>query len=188
MMLTTSASWTEPTGYFASMFSHGEASFCFRPERDLLLVLVDRQDLDLDLLVDLEDLARVIDPAPRHVGDVQQAVDAAEVDERAEVGDVLDGALDDLPTAQALERLLLQLFALLLDQLAAEMTMLRRSFVDLEDDRVDVRPIQSLISPGRRMSTCDAGRNTGTPMSTSRPPLIFLVTLPATGRPPSWTS
>ena len=45
------------------------------------------------------------------------------------------------------------------------------------------RPIQSLISPGRRMSTWLAGRNTGTPMSTSNPPLIFLVTLPWTGSP-----
>ena len=33
------------------------------------------------------------------------------------------------------------------------------------------------------MSICEAGRNTGTPMSTSRPPLIFLVTLPETGSP-----
>ena len=31
----------------------------------------------------------------RHVGDVEQAVDAAEVDERAVLGDVLDGAGDD---------------------------------------------------------------------------------------------
>ena len=31
------------------------------------------------------------------------------------------------------------------------------------------------MSPGRRMSTWLAGRNTGTPMSTSSPPLIFRV-------------
>ena len=30
------------------------------------------------------------------------------------------------------------------------------------------------------MSTCDAGRKTGTPMSTSRPPLIFRITRPST--------
>ncbi len=38
----------------------------------------------------------MVDAAPCHVGDVQQAVDAAEIDERAVVGDVLDHAVDDL--------------------------------------------------------------------------------------------
>ena len=39
---------------------------------------------------------RMVDAAPAHVGDVQQAVDAAQVDERAELGDVLDHALAEL--------------------------------------------------------------------------------------------
>ena len=38
----------------------------------------------------------MVDAAPAHVGDVQQAVDAAQVDERAELGDVLDDALAEL--------------------------------------------------------------------------------------------
>ncbi len=46
---------------------------------------------------------------PRHVGDVQEAIDAAEVDERAVIGEVLDDALDDSTFLQTLE----QLFALL---------------------------------------------------------------------------
>ena len=54
------------------------------------------EDVDLELLVDLDHVVRVGDAAPAHVGDVQQAVDAAEVDERAELGDVLDDALADL--------------------------------------------------------------------------------------------
>src|SRR6476646_8435876 len=48
------------------------------------------------------------DAAPRHVGDVEQAVDATEVDECTEVGDVLDDALPHL----ILLELLHQLFAL----------------------------------------------------------------------------
>ena len=51
----------------------------------------------------------------RHVGDVQQAVDAAEVDERAEVGDVLDHARADLALLDLGEQRLLLLLALLLD-------------------------------------------------------------------------
>src|SRR5207244_3115915 len=59
---------------------------------DLLAVLVDVQDHHLALVVDLDEVAGVVDPAPAHVGDVQQAVDAAGVDEGAEVGDGLGGA------------------------------------------------------------------------------------------------
>ena len=78
-------------------------------QRDLFAVLVDVQDHDLDLVVDLEHVAGMVDPAPAHVGDVQQAVDAAQVDERAEVGDVLDRALADLADLDLLEELLLLL-------------------------------------------------------------------------------
>jgi hypothetical protein len=48
---------------------------------------VDVEDLDLDLLANLDDLGRMVDMAPRQLGDVHQAVDAAEVDESAEVDD-----------------------------------------------------------------------------------------------------
>ena len=57
--------------------------------------------------------------------------------------------------------------------------MLRRSRSILRISASIVRPMYSPMSAGRRMSTCDAGRNTGTPMSTSKPPLILRVTLPA---------
>ena len=40
--------------------------------------------------------------APAHVGDVQQAVDAAEVDERTVVGEVLDRAGEDGAFAEVL--------------------------------------------------------------------------------------
>src|SRR6188768_3683101 len=36
----------------------------------------------------------MLDALPRHVGDVQQAVDATEIHERAVVGEILDGALE----------------------------------------------------------------------------------------------
>ena len=46
--------------------------------------------LTFTVLTDGQDLGRMVDAPPGDVGDVQQAVDAAEVDERAIVGDVLD--------------------------------------------------------------------------------------------------
>ena len=65
-------------------------------ERDALRLVVDADDLDLDGLADRHDLGGVIDAPPSHVGDVQEAVDTAEIDEGAIFGDVLDDALDDL--------------------------------------------------------------------------------------------
>src|SRR5687767_6527703 len=111
--------------------------FLLKAEGDLFLVLVDREHFNLELLIDLEHLAGVIDSAPGHVGDVQQPVDTAKVDERAEVGDVLDGALDDVAELDVVHRLLLQLLALLLDELAAGDDDVAALFVDLEDDGVD---------------------------------------------------
>src|SRR6185436_11132362 len=69
-------------------------------QRDALRLGVDADDLDLDRLAHVDDLARMVDPPPRHVGDVQQTVDTAEIDERTVVGDVLDDAVDDLALGQ----------------------------------------------------------------------------------------
>ena len=74
-------------------------------ERDAVLLGVELQDLGVELLADLHHFARVADTAPGHVGDVQQAVDAAEVDERAVLGDVLDHAVDDRAFVQRLQQL-----------------------------------------------------------------------------------
>src|SRR5271168_907047 len=65
-------------------------------ERDAVRLVVDLDDADLDRLADAQHLGRMVDAAPGDVGDVQKAVDAAEVHERAVVGDVLDCAVNDL--------------------------------------------------------------------------------------------
>ena len=59
------------------------------------------------------------DAAPAHVGDVEQAVDAVEVDEGAEVGDVLDRALADVARGHLGEEFLAAFEAFLLDEFAA---------------------------------------------------------------------
>ena len=65
------------------------------------------------------DLGGMVDVAPGELGDVDQAVDALEVDEGAEVDDVGDLALDDLAGLEAAEDLLADLLALLLEHRAA---------------------------------------------------------------------
>ena len=62
-------------------------------EGDLLLLLIHREHLHLDLLADLEHLAGMVDAAPGELADMHQAVGAAQIDERAEVGQVADRAL-----------------------------------------------------------------------------------------------
>ena len=86
----------EPTGYFVGDVLPRAGRLLLEAQGDLFLLVVDVQDHHFDLLVDLDHLGRMVDAAPAHVGDVQQAVDAAQVDERAEVGDVLDDALAEL--------------------------------------------------------------------------------------------
>src|SRR5690606_14574721 len=75
---------------------------------DTALFLVELEDLGFDVLTHLQYLGGVTDTTPCHVGDVQQTVDATQVDKRTVVGDVLDHALDDCTFVQRLE----QLFAL----------------------------------------------------------------------------
>ncbi len=74
-------------------------------EGDTLGLRVEAHDLDLDGLADLEGLGGMVDPAPRDVRDVEQAVDTAEIDERAVVGDVLDHALEHLAFLEVRDQL-----------------------------------------------------------------------------------
>ena len=102
-------------------------------EGDLFGLLVHLQDHDLDLVFDGNQLGRVADAAPAHVRDVQQAVDAAQVHERAEVGDILDDALARLADLDFLHQLYLHLLALFLDELAARDDDVASVLVDLQD-------------------------------------------------------
>ena len=111
-------------------------------ERDALGRRVVLQHHDVDLVVDLEQLGRVADAAPRHVGDVQQAVDAAEVDERAVVGDVLDHAAQHLALGERLERVLLLLGVLLFEEHLAREHDVAALLVDLDDAHPELLPLQ----------------------------------------------
>ena len=69
----------------------------------------------------------------RHVGDVEQAVDAAEVDKRAVVGEVLDGAGEDRALFQVFEGLRAALGLLFLENLLARDDDVAALLVQLDD-------------------------------------------------------
>ena len=71
-------------------------------ERDALAVPIDVENLHVDPCGDVHHFRWMPDPAPRHVGDVQEPVESAQVDERTEVGDVLDLPFANLPDQELL--------------------------------------------------------------------------------------
>ena len=77
----------------------------FHAKRNALGFGIETNDLNLNGLADLQGLARVVNAPPGDIGDVQQAVDTAEIDESAVIGDVLDDAIEDLAFRQVGDQL-----------------------------------------------------------------------------------
>ena len=107
-------------------------------QRDALAVEVDLEDLDGDLLAHLDDLGGVLDVLPRELGDVNESVDAAEVDERAEVDDRRDDALANLALGEVAEERGAALALRLLEQRTAGKHDVVAVLVELEDLGLDL--------------------------------------------------
>ncbi len=73
-------------------------------QRYAVALAVELENLDVDLVANVDDLRRMLDAFPSHVGDVQQAVHATEVDECAVVGEVLDDTFDLLTFLQGFQQ------------------------------------------------------------------------------------
>ena len=129
-------------------------------QADALRLRVEADDLHLDLLADLQRLARVVDAAPGDVGDMQQPVHAAQVDERAVVGDVLHHAVEDHAFLQALDQLAALLGAGLLQHGAAGHHDVAARAVHLQDLERLRRAHQRRRrrAPGGYRPGCPAGR------------------------------
>src|SRR3954471_6482191 len=102
-------------------------------QADPLSLPVDIEDFDLDFLTDGNHFGGVRHPAVGHVGDVQQPVDATEVDERAEVGDVVHHAFADLPHRELLHQVLALVGPLVLEDNPAADHDIAPPLVQLDD-------------------------------------------------------
>src|SRR6185437_12840973 len=82
---------------------------------------------------DMERFRGMVDAPPSDVGDVEQAIDAAKIDEGAVIGDVLDDALEDLALLEARHQLRAGLGAALFEHGAARDDDVAARAVHLED-------------------------------------------------------
>ena len=85
-------------------------------QSDALLLVVEVEDNDIDLLIQFHNFLGIAYAAPAQVGDVDQTVYAAQVDEYTIRGDVLNGSFENLTLLQLRDDFLLLLFQFSLDE------------------------------------------------------------------------
>src|SRR5262245_26645531 len=79
----------------------------FIAQTDALFVAIEFEHFDLDALADLENLVRILNPAPGHIRDMEQTIEPAKIDECAIFGNILDLSFDDDSFFEMFERLVL---------------------------------------------------------------------------------
>ena len=102
-------------------------------ESDALLLVVEIEDNDVELLVELDNFLRMVDTAPREVGDVDETVDTAQVDEYAVGGDVLDGSFENLTLFELGDDFALLLFEFGLDECLVADNNVLEFLIDLDN-------------------------------------------------------
>ena len=105
---------------------------------DALTIEINVKHLDGDLVSDLDDLGRVIDVLPRQLGNVDQAVNTAQIDERAEVDDGGHDAFTDLALLKLGQEGLAHFGLGLLEVLATGEDHVVAVLVELEDLGLDL--------------------------------------------------
>ena len=100
---------------------------------DTFFRIVEVENHDIEFLVELNDLFGMVHTAPAQVGDVDQTVYAAQVDEHAVRGDVLDGTFEDLAFFELRHDLFLLSFELGFDQRLVRYDHVAELLVDLHD-------------------------------------------------------
>src|SRR5271166_7049225 len=113
-------------------------------QRHALLLAVELQHLHLDLVAYLHQVARMRQPSPRHVGNVQQSIDAAQIYECAVVGQVLYRACEDRILAQLVQGFGALLALLFFQQLLARNHDVAALLVELDDADIELGILQAV--------------------------------------------
>src|SRR5471032_1966638 len=71
---------------------------------DTVALTIVLQNLDIDLVANVDDFRWMLDTLPSHVGNVQQAIDATQIDECAVIGEVLEDTFDLLAFLQGFQQ------------------------------------------------------------------------------------
>ena len=74
-------------------------------EPEALHLMVNLKNLDADHIADFDNLTRMLEPLVTQIGDVQQAIEAAKVDEGAVSLDAFHCAIDNLTFAQVIDHI-----------------------------------------------------------------------------------
>ncbi len=111
-------------------------------ERNAVALAIELQHLDLQFLPDGHDFRRMLDPLPGHVGDMQQTVDATEVDERTVVGQVLDDARELRAFLQILQQALALGAVFLFDHRTTRHDNVVALTVELDDLELERRTLE----------------------------------------------
>ena len=120
---------------------------------NFFLLTVDVEDHDFHIVIDLHHLGRMINASPAHIGDVQQAIDSAEIDKRSKIGNVLDDALPQVALTDFRHQRLLHLVAFIFDQLAPRHDDVTPGFVDFQNRTFDF--LTNVFADVRRPSNID---------------------------------
>jgi hypothetical protein len=71
-----------------------------KSEGNALLFAVEFKDFDLNFFADSDDIGRMVDSTPGHVRDMKKTVNAAEIDKRPVIGEILDCSFKNITFAQ----------------------------------------------------------------------------------------
>ena len=118
-----------------------------KPERYALFVAVELEDLDLNLIADVHQVAGMGQPSPGHVGNVQQSIDAAEVHECTVVGKVLHDSGENRSFLQMFQQLGLLCVLFRLEKLFARNYDVAALLVQLHDRNVEALPLVGFEIP-----------------------------------------
>src|SRR5579872_465496 len=119
-------------------------------QRNALLLFVVLQNLDLNLIANVDQIFGVSEASPGHVGDVEQAVEAAQVNERAVFSEVLDHAGEDRSLFEMLQSLGALFILLAFEQVFTgddDVAALLIQFDDRDFERLALHAIQVADGP-----------------------------------------